>query len=165
MTDDPTEPMSFEDYSAYMHSAYEAGARAALLNMFWLCVEFQRPIPDWAGKRFDEAFSYVLMGGARSWDDVFGSPHAAVGKHLRSVRLKNQKFAVYQRVREIQDREKVPIGEGLFERVGKELNIGRKTVVSDLYGQVARLMRRFEEAEIERAKREALADERQVREY
>ena len=38
MADDPTDPVTFEDYSALQRSGYEAGDKAALLQMISLCV-------------------------------------------------------------------------------------------------------------------------------
>jgi hypothetical protein len=82
------------------------------------------------------------MGGANSWDDVFGKPHPK-GKHLHRIVLENRKFGVHQLVRRIHEQEGVPIGDALFERVGRETGRGGKTVIAELYGEVEQLLRRL----------------------
>jgi hypothetical protein len=144
MVDDPTDPVTFEDYSALQRKGYEAGDKAALLQMILLCVEHQKPLPDWAGTAFEELYHQVIMGGARSWDDAFGSPHPK-GRHVNAVRLEKLKYKVHRRVRDIHDKERVPIDNELFERVGRELGIGGKTTVSELYGKVERILNRLRE--------------------
>ena len=79
------------------------------------------------------------MGGARSWDDAFGSPHPK-GRHRNAVRLEKLKYKVHSRVRDIHKKEGVSINNELFERVGKELGLGGKTTVSELYGKVERML-------------------------
>ena len=63
MADDPTDPVTFEDYSAMQRSGYEAGDKAALLQMILICVQDQRPLPDWAGTAFENVYHRVLAGG------------------------------------------------------------------------------------------------------
>jgi hypothetical protein len=66
----------------------------------------------------------------------------------RSVALENRKNEVHRRVCELHEgNERRPIDEGLFERVGQEMNPGgkpiSKTVISDLYYRVERALRRL----------------------
>ena len=144
MVDDPTDPVTFEDYSALQRKEYEAGNQTALLPMILICVQDQKPLPDWAGTAFEELYHWVIMGGARSWDDAFGSPHPK-GRHVNAVRLEKLKYKVHRRVRDIHDKERVPIDNELFERVGRELGIGGKTAVSELYGKVERMLKGLRE--------------------
>jgi hypothetical protein len=159
----------FEQESELFRIAYERKARdkSALLNTIMLSILFRQPLPEWAAKAFEDAYNFVMMGGARSWNEVFGDPHP--GKHKRSVALKNRKYEVHRRVRVLheggerrgldalrQDPRKtppgLPIDEALFERVGRELgqemNPGgkpiSKTVISDLYYRVEHILRRLQ---------------------
>jgi hypothetical protein len=142
VVDGPTDPVTFEEYSALQRSEYEAGDKAALLQMILLCVQDQRPLPDWAGTAFEELYHWVITGGARSWDDAFGNPHPKK-KHVHSIRLEKLKWKVHTRVRDIHEKEGVPIDEKLFERVGIEMGIGGKTVVNGLYYKVESILRRL----------------------
>jgi hypothetical protein len=130
--------------------AYEGGNKAALLLMIRYCLLLQWPVPEWAARAFVDACSYVEMGGARSWDDVFGQPHR--GRHRGTVALENRKYGIHKRVRRLHERG-VPIGDGLFERVGRVfgrvMNPNKKpiskTVISDLYYHVEGTLHRIEE--------------------
>jgi hypothetical protein len=148
VADDPTDPVIFEDYSALQREGYEAGDKddnkAALLQMILICVQDQRPLPDWAGTAFEKVYHKVLTGEFRSWDDVFGKPHPK-GRHLNAVRLENQMWEVYARVRDIHKKDGVPINNELFEHVGTELGLGGRTTVSELYGIVQHILNRLRE--------------------
>ncbi len=114
------------------------------------------PVPDWAANAFVDACSYVEMGGAASWDEVFGHPHPPK-KHKRSLQLENLKHGVHKRVREIVEKEGAPIDDKLFERVGRETGLGGSTVIKGLYYQVERTLRRLDDSasdSVKRAKKE-----------
>src|SRR5262249_11134545 len=117
------------------------GDKAALLQMIRHCLVVGWPVPEWAARALDEVCGYVEMGGASSWDDVFGRPHPK-GKHKRSAQLQNRKYGVHKRVRERHDGG-VPIDDQLFERVGRETGLGGSTVIKGLYYQVERVLRRL----------------------
>jgi hypothetical protein len=163
--------LDFEHEAALLRETYERGDKSALLNTIMLSILFRQPLPEWAAKAFEDAYNRVTMGGARSWDDVFGKPH--LGKHKLSAALKNLKYGVHRRVRELheggerrgldalrraapQESQKTPSGlpidEALFEHVGRELGQklnpdGKpisKTVISDLYYRVEHVLRRLE---------------------
>jgi hypothetical protein len=163
------EEETFEAFSEAERRAYEANRsdKGALLRTIHLSIVLREPIPEWAAKAFEKAYNYVMMGGARSWNEVFGDPHP--GKHKGSVALENRKYEVHRRVRVLheggerrgldalrQDPRKtppgLPIDEALFERVGRELgqemNRGgkpiSKTVISELYYRVEHILRRLQ---------------------
>ena len=133
---------SFNDLSALLHEAYKAGRKAALLQAIALSIRHHQPIPDWAASAFDDAYGAVMMGATRSWNDVFGDPHP-ISKHLKTVQGDNMKFGVYARVQDIHEREGVPIDDELFTRVGKEMRLGGKTRVKELYARVKGLLQRL----------------------
>jgi hypothetical protein len=138
------EPETFEELASYLRSEYEGGNKAALPEMIWHCVLYDQPVPPWARDAYVEVYSSVMSGGASSWDAVFGKPHPK-GKHIDSIWRKNRKYEVYWRVMEIHERDGDAIGDELFERVGRDLGIGGKTVVEELYSKVARTIRRASE--------------------
>jgi hypothetical protein len=140
MSRDGDEP-TLEEESELHRLAYEAGDNAALLLMIRHCFMLHWPVPDWAANAFVDACSYVEMGGARSWDEVFGKPHP--GKHKRSVALKNLKYGIHRRVCNLH-KGGMPIDEALFDRVGQEMKPPvSKTVISDSYYRVERILRRL----------------------
>jgi hypothetical protein len=121
--------------------AYEAGDKAALLLMIRHCFMLHWPVPEWAARAFADACSYVEMGGAASWDEVFGRPHPP-GKHKRSLQLENRKYGIHRRVREIVDNEGCSIDDKLFERVGRETGLGGATVIKNAYYRVEKILHR-----------------------
>jgi hypothetical protein len=119
-----------------------AQSKAAVLLMIRHCFMQRWPVPDWAQQAFIDACFHVEMGGAASWDDVFGRPHPP-GKHLRSIQLENRKYGIYSRVQEIVEKEDVPIDDKLFERVGRETGLGGATVIKNAYYRVKKILDRL----------------------
>jgi hypothetical protein len=142
MVVDPTGPVTFEDFSALQRKEYEAGDQTALLPMILICVQDQRPLPDWAGTAFENAYYRALAGEARSWDDVFGKPYPK-GKHVHSSSGKlSRAFVVHARVRDYK-KKGVPIDVKLFDRVGRDTGFGGSTVVGKLYYKAEHILRRL----------------------
>jgi hypothetical protein len=137
------DPANDDDVTIELHKAYRTGRKEALLQAIEHSVLNHKPIPRWARHAFDEAYTYVTRGGARSWDAVFGKPH--LGKHLRTSQQENRKYEIYQRVKRLHDRKwrgkQIPLDEYLFAHVGKRSGIGSATVVKDLYYQVEHALR------------------------
>jgi hypothetical protein len=146
MVVDLTDPVTFEDFSALQRKEYEAGDKAALLQMILLCAQDQKSLPDWAVTAFENAYHCVVSGEARSWDDVFGDPHPK-GKHVHptSGEKLNRAFAVHALVRDIHKKEGVPINNDLFESVGRKTGFGGRTTIAELYGKVEYILRRLRE--------------------
>jgi hypothetical protein len=143
MVVDLTDPVTFEDYSALQRKECEAGNITALLPMILICVEHQKPLPDWAGTAFENAYHLVVTGGARSWDDVFGKPYPK-GKHVHSSSGKlSRAFEVHTRVQDIHKKKGLPIDVGLFDRVGRDTGFGGSTVVGQLYYKAEYILRRL----------------------
>jgi hypothetical protein len=138
MSDDE---LTLEEESEIHRRAYEGGNKPALLLMIRHCFMLHWPVPEWAVRAFVDACSHVEMGGAASWDAVFGRPHR-VGKHLRSVQLANRKYGIHKRVREIAEKG-VPVDTSLFERVGRETGLGGATVIKRAYYQVEKILHRL----------------------
>jgi hypothetical protein len=80
------------------------------------------------------AYRDVWFRATTSWDDVFGKPHPK-GTHSNDVRLwRNTAFKVARRIAEIKENEPGTPIDGLFyDRIGRELGIGGKTKVQELY--------------------------------
>ena len=83
------DPADDDDVTIELHNAYRAGRKEALLQAIEHSVLNRKPIPRWARQAFDEAYTRVMMGDARSWDVVFGKPH--LGKHQRTSQQANRK--------------------------------------------------------------------------
>jgi hypothetical protein len=148
MVVDPTDPETFEDYSALQRSGYEDGDKAALLQMILVCAQDQKPLPDWAVTAFENAYHLVVTGGARSWDDVFGNPHPK-GKHhvLRPIpggKL-NRAYMVHTLIRDIHEKKGEPINNDLFESVGRDTGFGGRTTIAELYSKAKYIWRRLRE--------------------
>jgi hypothetical protein len=129
--------------AALLRETYERGDKSALVKTILAAFVLREAVPDWAVEAFVDACDSVMTGHARSWDDVFGSPHPQ-GAHLYTIQKERRRFEVYRLVREIHEKEGVPIDDGLFERVGRETGLGGKTAIADLYGKVGRMMRRLD---------------------
>jgi hypothetical protein len=86
------------------------------------CLEFRRPIPEWARDAFLEAY-YILP---KSWDDVFGPP-IPKGANLAVARRRSKiGCQLYLEVKR-SNAEGTPIDDGLFETVGKQFNVSGAT--------------------------------------
>jgi hypothetical protein len=119
-----------------IYEAYRAGDGAAILEAFHVCSLNSLPIPRWCEYAFLKAYRTVLFFKTEknSWDEVFGRPHPK-GTHLLSKKQEREKGPkVYHRVKEIRrDEPDTPIDGALFERVGRELAIGGKTLTEEYY--------------------------------
>jgi hypothetical protein len=112
---------------------FETGDRRALLAAIRECANHDLPMPDWVAAAFIRAYDNVHQMRLGSWDDAFGRPYPK-GFHLAKARRRQQIGpAVWMAVKVIRDEEpETPIDEGLFERVGAKLGIG-KTLANELY--------------------------------
>jgi hypothetical protein len=137
MTD---EPETLDDYSILIKADFDAGDGAALLRIVRFCSIYGWPLPGWAGQAFDSICARAEQGDVASWDDVFGKPFA--GKQRRAVQTRSRRYEVWGKVRDIVEAESAPVTNELFERVGRELGIGGKSTVSDLYYEVDQAVRR-----------------------
>ena len=74
---------------------------------------------------------------AKSWDDVLGRPYRKGIHHEARRKRRQYRKVVYDRILEIKKAEPdTAIDGALFERVGRELGIGGKTLVEEYYYSV-----------------------------
>jgi len=116
-----------------LRTLYEAGRKEALWRAILFAAMFRHPIPDWAADALKTASERVEQGG--SWDEELGRPK---GVHKPTTEREDRRYEVHQRVRELHKKDGLPIDSALFERVGKEMGIGGKTVVAELYYRAQR---------------------------
>jgi hypothetical protein len=126
---------------AALEGAYSDGNKHALLEIMLHCAIWERPLPVWAREAFFAGYQAVMAGEARSWDELFGKPHR--GRHVRTVKANARAYEIHRRVRDLHEREGMPVDEALFERVANETGIGKKTLVSDLYYWIENARRRI----------------------
>lgn len=114
------------------YRSHKEGDKGAVLEALYICVREQFPLPVWCEVAYLERFRKVLDRGAGSWDDVFGRPWPK-GSHLGADEQR-VKFApkVFSRVLELHKAGHA-IDANLFEKVGRELGIGGKTLTEKYY--------------------------------
>ena len=100
----------------------------------FVCAMNDFPMPEWCAMAYIAAFRDVKQFRAGSWDDVFGRPHQK-GTHLEAKRQKREKeAAVYLMVKELKEADpETPIDGYLFEKIGRSLAIGSKTLTENYY--------------------------------
>lgn len=107
---------------------------AVIPQALYYCALNDFLIPEWCAYAYLEAFRKVSHYKAGSWDDAFGRPHPQ-GTHLGAKRQQREKeFIVYNMISEIKLTEPdTPIDGYLFEKVGRKLGIGGKTLTEEYY--------------------------------
>lgn len=125
-----------------LEQAFIRGNKFAMMQALRVCANHSLPMPDWLARAYIRAFDRVLKLQIGSWDDAFGRP-IKKGTHLKRARKRNEaQWEVINRIREIQlAKPMTPIDEGLFERVGAEIGIG-KTLCNKLYYSAKRRLAR-----------------------
>ncbi|MDO9599539.1 MAG: hypothetical protein Q7J47_17610 [Azoarcus sp.] len=121
---------------------YAEGDKFALMAAISECARADLPLPEWAARAYLSAFQSVVGAKSKSWDKVFGEPYPKGTQLAPLAKKRNMKFAVWIRVNGILGSEPgVAIDTGLFERVGKEFNLG-KTLASEYYYEAKRILSR-----------------------
>jgi len=94
---------------------------------------------------FLSSYRQVRHYRAKSWDDVFGQPHPK-GIHLKTKRQEREKpHSVYRIIEQIKKEDpSTAIDGALFERVGKELGIGGKTLTENYYYKALKFHKRYQ---------------------
>ncbi|MFM1911818.1 MAG: hypothetical protein RJB18_1209 [Pseudomonadota bacterium] len=108
-----------------------SGDSRKLIDSVASCLSAGLIAPNWLASAFLSRYRVVNDYESKSWDDpkVFGLPHPK-GTQLQSQRKRLFKMRlVYIEVSKHIDK---PIGEELFEMVGKKLHMG-KTLVNEYY--------------------------------
>lgn len=119
---------------------FENGDRFALMLAIRVCANHDLPLPEWVSRAYIRAFDRVLNYHSKSWDEVFGNP-VPKGVHLSALRKRRKlMFGVFNRVHGLLSASPdMPIDEALFEKVGKEFNIGH-SLASEYYYAAKRLL-------------------------
>ncbi|BCG80083.1 hypothetical protein [Mesorhizobium sp. 113-3-3] len=124
-------PEAWKEFEEYGRQQFEAGEQRFLLEVIYWCSMWDKPLPLWARQAFVSAYLKVKTAEVGSLDDAFGAPYPK-GIHLSKARQSNRRSQIFDRVNQIRESEKAPLDDGLFERVGREFNVG-KTKCSRLY--------------------------------
>ena len=132
---------TFDELSEELRREYGRRNKAALLQAVFHAAQERRRLPEWAAEAFEAAYAWIMSGGARSWDDAFGTPHRT-NKHLRKRVNDSKRFAIYSRVLSMSKEKKIGVGDELFELVGEEFGL-KKTKVGELYSRVKGTMDRL----------------------
>jgi hypothetical protein len=105
-----------------LQQKYEDGEKGALLRAISICAHEGYPLPPWAAKAFDDAYTAVIHDFQfASWDDVFGKPHP---KHIKlSAKRQAMRLTLVVWARVIGLREKTPHRD-VFPDVAAEFGIG-----------------------------------------
>jgi len=117
-----------------------------ILKAVFTCAMNDFKLPKWLQRAYIDAYRKVRHYRAASWSAVFGRPHPK-GTHLNAKReLRENKYNIYFLIEKIIESEpETPIDGYLFERVGRELGIGGKTKISDIYYEVKAEIENFSE--------------------
>jgi hypothetical protein len=109
--------------------------RKLILEALNLCMSNDFPVPAWCAITFMAAYKHVRDFGARHWDEVFGEPHKK-GTNLEAAREKKKRgLEVFMRVEE-KKRAGSAVDGHLFETVGRDMAIGSKTKIEEIYYKV-----------------------------
>jgi hypothetical protein len=122
-----------------LRQQFEGGDRSALLKAIYHCCLMKRSLPDWLRLAFLDVYeSATGRYEIKSWDHAFDQPHPK-GAHLDKEKLRRR---IIERVWALkaEDPEK-PIDRGLFEQIGKELDISGSTIDGLYYDERSRYLR------------------------
>lgn len=103
----------------------------AILHAIYLCLLRDVPLPLWAVRGFLNTYPKGLHGRFRTWDQAFGRPRTK-GQHDRFLR----DFAAPPQVAEMVEearRNRKPIDDRLFDKIGRQLGVGGRTQVKKFY--------------------------------
>ena len=127
-----------------IYEMYKAGNNQAILEALHICSFNSLPIPRWCEMAFLSSYRKVKFYRAKSWDDVFGCPHAKGTNLYAKGKERDFRRKVVKRIEEIRRNEpSTPIDGALFERVGLEFGIGGKTLTETYYYKEKKYRLRF----------------------
>ena len=118
------------EYLEIARQKYAEGHKAVLLMAIHQCFLMRKPVPDWLRLSFIEAYQQATAFNIRSWDEVFAPP-VKKGTQLE----KRKKYADLRypiAIRVASRGASQAIDKGLFDEIGRELNISG-TTASDIY--------------------------------
>lgn len=141
----PTSPIFQWADAQYINESrgrIEGGDGFEVLACIRRCVTSGLIAPKWLGMEFNKRYDAVLNCHAKSWNDdiAFGMPYKK-GVHLNALKRKRESmFAVYIETKRIlKENPNLPIGEELFEIVGKKFAM-QKTLASEYYYEAKKIM-------------------------
>lgn len=104
------------------------------------CAQSDLVMPDWLANAYCRRFDQVLNCQMKSWDEAFDPPYPK-GIHLNRKRADRlNRLRVFNEIDEILKSEpETSIDDGLFERIGEKLGIG-KTKANELYYQAKKMI-------------------------
>lgn len=104
-----------------------------ILEALFVCFMNSLPVPRWCESGYITAYRKKKRYTAKSWDDVFGSPHPK-GTHLGAKKNEREKSpSVYVRITELKKQNpSIPIDRKMFEDIGHEFGIC-KTLAEEYY--------------------------------
>lgn len=107
-----------------LEACFADGDEFALMDAIHECAKHDLVLPEWAARAYLKGYYAVVNARSKSWDEVFGSPYPPRVK-LHNARTNRVNGAIiYDLVNQIlMDEPKTPIDRGLFERVGKMVNV------------------------------------------
>jgi hypothetical protein len=94
-----------------------------------LALSWSQEVPEWARKELFEAYFH---NRPKSWDEVFGTPFPKDTKVASLQKLNLIKGKVFRRIKELHARGR-PIGDELFEQVGKEFAVSAQPIRDSIY--------------------------------
>jgi hypothetical protein len=118
------------EYLQVAKHKYEEGNKAVVLTALHQCFLMKRPVPEWLRLAFIETYESAARFEIRTWDEAFGRAQEK-GVHLDARRHYAELCYPVALGVALRDPEE-SIDEGLFEKIGSDLRIG-KTKASDVY--------------------------------
>jgi hypothetical protein len=108
---------------ADMQRAFEAGQHRAwqLFTTIYVCAAHGLALPEWAALAFSEGWRRVVRFDTKSWDKAFGSPLPKKADLKALSKRRTLALRVFLRVGKLHAERDVPIDEGMWLRVRKEL--------------------------------------------
>src|SRR5262245_56556155 len=138
MTDDEIDPGA---ECEHFRVAYEAGDRRALWHALVFCAVHDIRMWHWLASEIIAIQRAAEAGKIPTWNHVFGDKPCGEGQR-RGAATFARRFEVYNRIQAAKDAGRA-IDDQLFEDIGRELGVGGRSTVADLYGWVNRVIQRL----------------------
>lgn len=120
---------------------YAGGNSLMLLIAVDACLRTGSKVPPWAAQKFCDQIDEWLRAQAKTLDEAFGVQRPA-GQHFdRRKQREALRPYIVLRVLDLNKLQGVPIGDGLFEQVARELNVSASYVREVHYENDSRTLR------------------------
>jgi len=120
------------------HRFYRSGDRRALMTALMWCMRNGWAIPAWIKRAMLKADAL----NPKSWDEALGSPTPKGQHHHRLTREKMVSFILYSKIEKLR-KDRRPVGQGLFEEVGKKFGMSG-SLARNLYYKEKKSLKRIE---------------------